>query len=78
MDAIEQAKLSLAEISGHAVWSMEICGDWEQQLNNSDCGVFVCVGCECLALGLPMMMISERGICFRDKIGVDLINGHLS
>jgi Ulp1 family protease len=57
---------------------MEICGDWEQQLNNSDCGVFVCVGCECLALGLPMMMNSERGIFFREKIGVDLINGHLS
>ena len=77
MEAIEHGKMSLKEISGEADWSMEFASNWPQQNNSFDCGVFAAIGCECVALGMDMMMNSERACFFRRKIGVDILNGEL-
>lgn len=77
MEAINSVKLSLEELSGTGDWPMTFAEDAPQQTNGSDCGVFTIVGCECAAFGLPMRMEQGKGKCFRQIIGVDIINGRL-
>ena len=60
MKAIECGKVSLKELLGYAQSSMEIASPWNQQSDSCDCGVFCAVGCECVALGIPMMMQQDR------------------
>ena len=77
MEAIEQSKQSLDEISNVSRWPMEMAEEWPQQDNGDDCGVFLAVGCECIALGVPMMMNKGESCFFRRKMGVDILKGHL-
>ncbi len=77
MEAIEKAKGSLEELSGVHQWPMIVAPEWPTQDNGDDCGVFTAVGCECIALGIPMMMNNERALFFREKMGVDIIRGKL-
>ena len=72
MEAIDCGKVSLKELSGYAQWSMEIATPWNQQANSFDCGVFCAVGCECVALGIPMMMQQDRAEFFRRKMAADI------
>jgi Ulp1 family protease len=78
MEAIECGKVSLKELSGYAQCSMEIASPWNQQSNSFDCGVFCAVGCECVALGIPMMMQQDRAEFFRRKMAADIINQSLT
>ena len=77
MEAINSVKLSLEELSGTGNWPMTFAEDAPQQTNGSDRGVFTIVGCECAAFGLPMRMEQVKDQFFRQKIGVDIINGRL-
>ena len=77
-EAIDKTKKSLAEISGTAEWEMVVMNEWNQQDNLSDCGVFMSVGCECVALEMEMMMRSDKALFFRQKMGVDIIKGKLT
>jgi len=77
-EAIEQAKMSLTQISEMSHWPMEISQEWPCQTNGSDCGLFAAIGCECLCLGLPMIMNADRANFFREKMAVDIINGRLT
>ena len=78
MEAIDCGKVSLRELSGYAQWSMEIASPWNQQSNSFDCGVFCAVGCECVALGMPMMMQQDRAELFRRKMAADIRNQSLN
>jgi len=76
-EAISKTGCSLDELTNGRVWSVmhEIC---PQQNNSFDCGVFVCIFIECMALGLPLYITVDNVEHCREKIGVDLLKRKLA
>lgn len=50
----------------------------QQDRESNDCGVFVCMFMDYLSDGLPLNFRQKEANTFREKIGVDILNGSLS
>jgi len=76
-EAIDKTGLSLIELSGIDNWTM-VYADDVHQINSSACGLYTCIGIECVSLNMPLIMSNdEQEEFFRRKIGIDIMTSIL-
>jgi len=83
-EAVDKKKLSLREISGREWDLIEAGAHQPQQLDDTECGVFVCINADCIADDLTMSShlytsaADVYGHDFRTKLGCDIMRGKFS